>query len=79
MFKELAELRLDGNRLLKEAHDLQERSLDLALSETARAETKRSPELKLADLHSFELSYNQTRAQREPSSKTRPLRPINGS
>ena len=27
LFKELAELRLDGNRLLKEAHDLQERSL----------------------------------------------------
>lgn len=65
LFKELAELRLDGNRLLKEAHNLQERSLDLALNDTARAETKRSFELKLADLHAFELSYDQTRAQRE--------------
>lgn len=65
VFKELAELRLDGNRLLREAHDLQERSLDLALNETARAETKQSFELKLADFHAFELSYDQTRSQRE--------------
>lgn len=65
LFKELARLRLDGNRLLKEAHDLQERSLDLALNDTAREETKRSLDLRLADLHAFELSYDQTRAQRE--------------
>jgi Skp family chaperone for outer membrane proteins len=65
LFKELAELRLDGNRLLKEAHDLEQRSLDLALNETARADTKRSLELKIADFHTFELSYEQTRAQRE--------------
>jgi Skp family chaperone for outer membrane proteins len=65
VFKELAELRLEGDRLLKEAHDLQERSLDLALSETARSQTKRSFELKLADFRAFELSYDQTRGQRE--------------
>lgn len=71
LFKELAELRLDGNRLLKEAHDLQERSLDLALSESARADVKRSLELKLADFHAFELSYDQTRAQRESEFQNR--------
>lgn len=65
LFKELAELRLDGDRLLKEAHELEERSRDLALNDVARQETKRSFELKLADLHAFELSYDQTRAQRE--------------
>ena len=65
VFKELAELRLEGDRLLKEAHDLQERSLDLALSETARTDTKRSFGLKLADFRAFEVSYDQTRGQRE--------------
>lgn len=65
LFKGLAELRLDGDRLLKEAHELEERSRDLALNDAARQETKRSFELKLADLHAFELSYDQARAQRE--------------
>jgi Skp family chaperone for outer membrane proteins len=71
VFKELTELRLDGERLLKEAHDLQESSLDLALSEAARAEKKRSLELKLADFHAFEVSYDQTRAQREAEFQNR--------
>lgn len=65
VFKELAQLRLDGDKLLKEAHDLQSRSLDLALTDAARAETKQSLELKLADLREFQLSYDQTRVQRE--------------
>lgn len=65
VFKELTELRLDGERLLKEAHGLQEGSIDLALSEAARAEKKRSLELKLADFRAFEVNYDQTRAQRE--------------
>lgn len=65
LFKELAELRLDGNRLLKEARNLQERSLDLALNDTAREETKGSHELRLTDLRASELSYDQTGAQRE--------------
>jgi len=65
VFKEFTELRLDGERLLKEAHDLQEGSIDLALSDAARAEKKRSLELKLADFRAFEVSYDQTRVQRE--------------
>lgn len=65
VFKELAELRLDGDRLLQQAHDLQARSLDLALNDAAREENKRSLELKLADFHAFELNYDQTRTQRE--------------
>lgn len=65
VFKELTELRLDGERLLKEAYDLQEVSIDLALSESARADKKRSLELKLADFRAFEISYDQTKAQRE--------------
>jgi outer membrane protein len=65
MSKELSELRLDGNRLLKEAHDLQESSLDNALSQGAKEEKKRSLDLKLADLRAFELQFDQTRAERE--------------
>ena len=65
LFKELIELRLDGDRMLKEAHDLEERCHDLALSDAAREEIKRKFELKVADLHAFELSYDQTRGQRE--------------
>lgn len=65
IFKELTELRLDGNRLLKEAHDLQELSLDAVLSPAGREDKKRSLELKLADLRAFELRYDETKAQRE--------------
>lgn len=65
VFKELTTLRLDGQKLIKEAQDLQARSLDSALTDAARLESKRTLELKLADLHAFELSYDQTRTQRE--------------
>jgi outer membrane protein len=65
LFKELQELKLGGEKLLKEAHDLQERSLDLVLNETARAQAKQGLELKLADFHEFEMSYDQAKGQRE--------------
>jgi outer membrane protein len=65
LFKELQELKLGGEKLLKEAHDLQERSLDLVLNETARAQAKQGLELKLADFHEFEMSYDQANGQRE--------------
>jgi outer membrane protein len=65
LFKELQELKLGGEKLLKEAHDLQERSLDLVLNEAARAQAKQGLELKLADFHEFEMSYDQAKGQRE--------------
>jgi outer membrane protein len=65
LFKELQELKLGGEKLLKEAHDLQERSLDLVLNEAARAQAKQGLELKLADFHEFEMSYDQANGQRE--------------
>jgi len=73
LFKEMAELRLDGNRLAKEAHDLQELSFDAALSPAARDEKKRSFELKLSDLRAFELRYDETKAQREAELQNRAL------
>lgn len=63
--KELAELRLDGQRLLKETQDLQERSADAALSAVGREETKKLFELKLSNLRAFEMRYENTKAQRE--------------
>lgn len=65
LFKELAELRFEGNRLAKEVQDFQEHSVDPALSPPAREEKKRSFELKLNDLHAFEVRYDETKAQRE--------------
>lgn len=65
IFEELSELRLDGNRLLKEAHELQELSLDSALSPAAREDKKRSFDLKLADFRAFELRFDETKTQRE--------------
>jgi len=65
LFKELADLRLDGNRLAKEAHELQGLSLDSALSTTARDEKKRCFELKLSDLRALEVRYDEAKVQRE--------------
>jgi outer membrane protein len=63
--KELAELRLDGQRLVKETRELQERSADPALSLAGRDETKKLFDLKLSDLRAFEMRYESTKAQRE--------------
>jgi Skp family chaperone for outer membrane proteins len=65
LFKELAQLRLDGDRLVKETQDLQERSLDSALSEAGRAKIKRDFESKLAELRTFGLRYDETKTEKE--------------
>ena len=73
LFKALAELRLEGNRLRKEAGELQELSLDPALSASAREEKKKSFDLKLSDLRAFELRYDQARNERETEFQTQAL------
>lgn len=63
--KELSDLRLDGDRLLKEAHDLQASAEDTALSPAAKEEKKRDFNLKLEDLRAFQQRFDQTQQERE--------------
>lgn len=65
LFDSIAELRLDGERLAKEANDLRQGALDPALKEAARTDKLKSLERKLGDVHAFELKYDQTRAEKE--------------
>jgi Skp family chaperone for outer membrane proteins len=65
IFKELAQLRLDGDRLLKETQDLQDRWHDPALSEAGREEIRRKFEAKMADLRAFGLKYDETKTEKE--------------
>jgi outer membrane protein len=62
---EMEGLRLQGRTLLRETEELQKLSLDNALSTNERETKKRALETKLTDLHSFEVRYDNFRAQRE--------------
>jgi Skp family chaperone for outer membrane proteins len=63
--KELENLRLEGRKLAGETEKLRRLSLDNVLSATEREETQRSFELKLADLQTFGIRYDEIKAQRE--------------
>jgi Skp family chaperone for outer membrane proteins len=65
LFKELADMHLDYDRLLNETRDLEERSSDPALSAEARQEKKKRFELKLSDLRAFQLRLEEARAERQ--------------
>ena len=61
--KELDRLRLEGRRLAKETEDLQELAGNNALSPSERQEKKKSFETKLTDLRTFEVRYDDFKAQ----------------
>lgn len=63
--KELEGLRLEGRRLAGEAEELRRLSLDNARSSREREDNRKNFELKLTDLQSFEVKYQQTREERE--------------
>lgn len=63
--KEIESLRLEGRRLLTETDDLRKGADDNALSAAAREERRKALEAKLNDLRSFEVKYDNVRAQRE--------------
>ena len=63
--KEIQGLRLDGRRLLSETDELKKAADDSALSAAAREDKRKALESKLADLRTFEVKYDNVRAQRE--------------
>jgi len=63
--KELQTLRLEGQKLARETQELHELSSNVALSLTAREETKKNFEQKQVNLREFEVRYDDLRAQRE--------------
>jgi Skp family chaperone for outer membrane proteins len=63
--REIEGLRLEGRRLLQEAEQLEKLSLDNALSAPERAERKKAFEEKIGDWRTFEVRYDNVRAQRE--------------
>jgi Skp family chaperone for outer membrane proteins len=63
--KELEGLRVQARTLLRETEELQKLSRDNALSATEREAKKRAFESKLTDLRTFEVRYDNVRAQRE--------------
>src|SRR6266853_684481 len=63
--KELEGLRLEGRKLVKEAENLKEESAINVLSAAERENKKKSFETKLLDLNTFQMRYDDLRAQRE--------------
>ena len=63
--KELEGLRLEGRKLAKEAENLKEESALSILSAAERENKKKSFETKLLDLNTFQMRYDDLRAQRE--------------
>ena len=63
--KELEVLRLEGRKLAKEAENLKEESALSILSAAERESKKKSFETKLLDLSTFQVRYDDLRAQRE--------------
>ena len=63
--KELDGLRLEGRKLLKEAENLKEESALSVLNATEREIKKKGFEAKLLDLNTFQVRYDDLRAQRE--------------
>ena len=63
--KELEGLRLEGRKLVKEAENLKEESALNVLSAAEREIKKKSFEAKLLDLSTFQVRYDDLRAQRE--------------
>jgi outer membrane protein len=63
--KELEGLRLQGRTLVRETDELQKLARDNALSTNERETKKRAFESKLTDLRTFEVRYDDLRAQRE--------------
>jgi Skp family chaperone for outer membrane proteins len=68
--KEVQGLRLEGRRLLTETDELKKSAEDNALSAAAREDKRKALEAKLADLRSFEVKYDDVRAQREAELRT---------
>ena len=68
--KEIQGLRLEGRRLLTETDELKKSAEDNALSAAAREDKRKALEAKLADLRSFEVKYDDVRAQREAELRT---------
>jgi outer membrane protein len=61
--KEFEKLRLEGRHLAKDAEELQGFADNQTLSSTVRQEKKKALETKLLDLRSFEIRYDDLRAQ----------------
>jgi Skp family chaperone for outer membrane proteins len=68
--KEIQGLRLEGRRLLTETDELKKSADDNALSAAAREDKRKALEAKLADLRTFEVKYDDLRAQRETELRT---------
>jgi Skp family chaperone for outer membrane proteins len=68
--KELDTLRVDGQKLLKETQELQERTSDLGLSAAGRETIRKSFETKIGELRAFEIKYENARAQRQAELQT---------
>jgi len=68
--KEIQGLRLEGRRLLSETDELKKAVDDNALSAAAREDKRKALEGKLADLRTFEVKYDNVRAQGEAELKT---------
>ena len=68
--KEIQGLRLEGRRLLSETDELKKSAENNALSAAAREDKRKALEARLADLRSFEVKYDDVRAQREAELRT---------
>ena len=68
--KEIQGLRLEGRRLLSETDELKKAADDNALSAAAREDKRKALETKLADLRTFEVKYDNVRAQGEAELRT---------
>lgn len=68
--REIQGLRLEGRRLLSETEELRKAGDDNALSASARDDKRKALEAKLADLRTFEVRYDNVRAQREAELQT---------
>jgi len=63
--KEMEGLRLEGRKLAKEVENLKEESASNVLSAAEREEKKRTFQTKALDLSTFQVRYDDVRAQRE--------------
>ena len=72
--KELDGLRLEGNRLVEDARQLEERTANNALSITQREENRKLFEQRRIDVREFQVRYDQFRAQKETDLQNYSLR-----
>ena len=63
--KELEGLRLEGRKIAREVETLKEEAGSMVLSASERENKKKSFESKLLDLNTFQMKYDDMRAQRE--------------